>query len=262
MGKNSFIKLAVSNLELLQESCFGFCKKCEVTHSLSESHRSRQIALELIQNFDDFGRLDFEAAEATEGLSLDYLFGKARGQMFGVLVCEDASGAEVILKAFSCQFNRIWNVKGWVPPVLDLNTYEKIVPAADIKIKALGREIDAVESGSEEMLRLKRDRKAISQQLMAEILDLYQFHNFAGDKASIYDALCQPMGIPTGMGDCCAPKLLNFAAQKKLRPLAISEFFYGKSNKSETRQHKQFYPCCEEKCQPLLGYILCGADHE
>jgi len=66
--------------------------------------------------------------------------------------------------------------------------------------------------------------------------------------------------IPTGAGECCAPKLLNYAALNGLKPVGLSEFYWGKENKSGTRQHKQFYPACVEKCQPILGFMLCGAE--
>jgi tRNA pseudouridine32 synthase/23S rRNA pseudouridine746 synthase len=61
-----------------------------------------------------------------------------------------------------------------------------------------------------------------------------------------------------GVGECCAPKLLNYAALNGLKPLGLSEFYWGKENKSGTRKHGEFYPACAEKCQPILGFMLCG----
>lgn len=76
----------------------------------------------------------------------------------------------------------------------------------------------------------------------------------------IEEAFCEDKGIPTGTGDCCAPKLLNYAARNRLKPIGISEFFFGRENKSETRKHGEFYPSCKIKCEPILGFMLCGLE--
>ena len=213
-----------------------------------------------MQEMDDKGTVDLESSSLNSEFSIDYLFGQARGQMFGVLICEDSEGKEVILKAFSCQYNSHWLIDGWAPPLLDLEIYNKIVPEADVEIKSLSREIETLDKSSPERLKLINERKSISQGLMKDIINLYELNNFAGEVSNLPDALCDDRGIPTGMGDCCAPKLLNSAAKRKLKPLALSEFFYGKENKSGSRQHKEFYKSCEEKCRPLLGFMLCGLD--
>ncbi|MCH2207044.1 MAG: hypothetical protein MK132_14400 [Lentisphaerales bacterium] len=245
-------------MSLLSKGSYGFCKKCQVEHSLAESERSRELALELIRSLDENQRIDFSSRTLDPAFSTSYLFGKARGQMFGVLVCEDSQGNEVVLKAFSCQYNSRWELESWAPPLLDLEVYNKIVPEADVQIKALSRKIDVLDKQSSKRLALLEERKRISQKLMKDIIDIYELHNFCGEVSSLPEALCDERGIPTGMGDCCAPKLLNWAAKRHLKPLALSEFFYGKENKSGSRQHKEFYSSCEEKCRPILGFMLCG----
>ena len=66
--------------------------------------------------------------------------------------------------------------------------------------------------------------------------------------------------MPAGTGDCCAPKLLNYAAVEGLIPLSLIEFYYGRGNKSGTKKHRHFYPPCTEKCAPILTYMLRGAE--
>ncbi|MFZ1986822.1 MAG: hypothetical protein WAU91_20595, partial [Desulfatitalea sp.] len=61
-------------------------------------------------------------------------------------------------------------------------------------------------------------------------------------------------------GDCCAPKLLNAAAKQKLAPKSLAEIFWGRTNRSGTRQQGIFYTACPEKCQPILGFMLCGIE--
>lgn len=70
------------------------------------------------------------------------------------------------------------------------------------------------------------------------------------------------MGIPppAGSGECAAPKLLNYAYQNQLKPIAMAEFWWGQSPKSQVRKHKQFYPACRSKCEPILGHMLRGLD--
>ena len=63
------------------------------------------------------------------------------------------------------------------------------------------------------------------------------------------------------MGDCCAPKLINFAAKNKLEPISIAEFYWGQENASGSKKHLHFYGSCEEKCGPILGRMLYGGKY-
>ena len=66
-----------------------------------------------------------------------------------------------------------------------------------------------------------------------------------------------PAGIPTGTGDCCAPKLLHYAASQGLKPIAMAEFWWGDGETGRKIQG-EFYGACEERCQPLMGFMLAG----
>ncbi|MBV5332456.1 hypothetical protein JZU54_02570, partial [bacterium] len=68
------------------------------------------------------GRIDLDVAmgDGNPLLRTDALFGEARGKMFGVLVCRAADGSRRILKAFSGQYNGLWEVPGWAPPIFDV----------------------------------------------------------------------------------------------------------------------------------------------
>ena len=65
---------------------------------------------------------------------------------------------------------------------------------------------------------------------------------------------------PGGTGDCCAPKLLQYAYQHHLKPVCMAEFWWGPSPKSEIRHHGQFYPACRGKCLPVLTWMLQGLE--
>jgi tRNA pseudouridine32 synthase/23S rRNA pseudouridine746 synthase len=65
---------------------------------------------------------------------------------------------------------------------------------------------------------------------------------------------------PGGTGDCCAPKLLQYAYQHGLKPVCMAEFWWGPSTNTELRQHLNYYPACRGKCKPILTWMLQGLD--
>lgn len=239
-------------------SCLGHCARCSEYHYLP-ADPAFDHCLDLMLSLEEKGRIDLMAQDinADPCFSTDYLFGKARGKMFGVLVCEKPNKSRTILRAFSGQYNGAWNVDGWVPPLFNEADFLDISRDVEIMIKKIGREIEEQETNAFNRKDLLKKRKLLSQNLMSEIHSLYAVSNFRGDTQSLQD-IWGDTGIPTGTGDCCAPKLLNYAARNNLTPLGISEFYWGKENRSGTKQHGTFYPPCTDKCQPILGFMLCG----
>lgn len=110
---------------------------------------------------------------------------------------------------------------------------------------------------SDRMHLLKQQRKALSQQLQRQMYTAYRLTNFAGLSRSLEDVVLGA-GIPTGTGDCCAPKLLHAAAVLGCRPLAMAEFWWGQPSADGRKHAGQFYGACEERCQPLMGFLLSG----
>lgn len=243
-------------------SCSGYCSHCKTKHNL---HQEPALApcLALMQTLEEKKRIDLliDADKANPLLSTDYLFDKARGQMFGVMVYQRPNGSTGTLRAFSGQYNGVWHVKGWVPPLVNEKKFQEISYGVEKEIKKLGRHIDLTDNSSTERKQLMQKRKSLSQKLMKNIHALYKLANFRGQSLSLHAAFTGPKGIPTGTGDCCAPKLLNYAATHGLQPLGLAEFYWGKVNKSGSRQHGRFYSSCETKCQPILGFMLCGCKY-
>jgi tRNA pseudouridine32 synthase/23S rRNA pseudouridine746 synthase len=106
----------------------------------------------------------------------------------------------------------------------------------------------------------KLQRKTLSADLQNRIFTQYQFLNSELTPKSLLDifadtALKTP---PAGAGECAAPKLLHYAFQHNLTPLAMAEFWWGASPKSEIKKHQQYYPACTGKCQPILKHMLAG----
>lgn len=239
----------------------GYCVRCRRTHVIGEGN-SRMAADRLMRQLESRRTIGlFSTVSANDpNLSTTPLFGEARGKMFGVLECRTRSGETKILHAFSGQFNSRYLVDGWAPPLFDVEEFNVATFAVERKIKDLGKRITAQPRMSETWLALRKERRQSSRALMQRIQGLYRLQNFRGTTSSLFNAFQGTCGIPTGTGDCCAPKLLNLAAQLDLIPLGLCEFFWGRANKSESMQHGMITPACEEKCAPILGFLLCGLE--
>ncbi|MGG6266907.1 pseudouridine synthase [Leptolyngbya sp. AN03gr2] len=110
-----------------------------------------------------------------------------------------------------------------------------------------------IDQADEQIRQLKQQRKQLSQQLQSEMYDSYRITNFAGETRSLSSLLTS---MPTGTGECCAPKLLHHAATHGLKPLAMAEFWWGESVGDKIQG--EFYGACIERCQPILGFLLSG----
>ena len=110
---------------------------------------------------------------------------------------------------------------------------------------------------------LKSRRKAMSEALQERIFRLFVVSNALGERRDLVEVF-RPLGTlpPAGAGECCAPRLLNFAYNKGLRPVCMAEFWWGASPVGEVRHHGHFYPACRSKCKPILDFMLQGLDVE
>ncbi|EED26928.1 RluA family pseudouridine synthase [Vibrio sp. 16] len=128
--------------------------------------------------------------------------------------------------------------------------WEEKINQVSIQLNELTEQIDAI----------KQQRKQRSNQLQNKLFEQYRFYNIRKDEKSL-KAIFAPTTSPTppaGAGECAAPKLLHFAFKHGYTPLALAEFWWGVSPKSEIRKHKSYYPSCNSKCQPILGHMLEG----
>ncbi len=115
---------------------------------------------------------------------------------------------------------------------------------------------------TDELNFLKQKRKDTSAGLQKRLFEEYNFLNIKGKTKSLFDIFINTFDNkpPSGAGECAAPKLLQYAFKNNFRPIAIAEFWWGKSPSSEIRKHKQFYPACRGKCEPILAHMLDGIE--
>ena len=121
---------------------------------------------------------------------------------------------------------------------------------------------EALDVLEREIAALKRERREGSDALQRWLFDQYVMLNAKGMHRTLIDIFARFNGTlpPAGAGDCCAPKLLQFAYAHNLRPVSLAEFWLGAPPPTEVRRHLQFYPPCRSKCYPILQFMLQGLD--
>ncbi len=270
---------AKTSLSTREVEAFGDCIDCARTHCLPAG-QARAYALGMMDEFERLQRLDYLVCEddADPRFSFARLFA-GRGNMFGVLECVDAEGATVILRAFSSLSGGARLIDGWVPPVLSQDVYDNVILPAQREIKSLTTDKNRLEAAGADTAATEARRRGVSRVLWERMCSEYELQNFRGEVRTLKDAALPGAPITGGMGECCAPKLLTFAARSGLRPVGIAEFYWnGRASqapdperaesqagskrevRNESRVSGQFYPSCEARCQPILGFMLCGLD--
>ena len=131
------------------------------------------------------------------------------------------------------------------------------------------------EDYQENILRLKQLRKQLSDALQQWLFSQFRMLNQEGECKDLLEIFrdealkeypqaaiatsriaALKMVPPAGSGECCEPKLLQYAYQHGYKPLQMAMFWWGESPKEEIRHHLQFYPACNGKCKPILHWML------
>lgn len=127
------------------------------------------------------------------------------------------------------------------------------------RLKPLREQLKSFEDRLDEMIEFRKNK---SNELQQKLFNAYQFINAKGEWTAIKNLFThqEDGNPPSGAGECAAPKLLQYAFLNDLKPIALCEFWWGASPKSEVRVHQQTYPACRGKCEPILGFMLQGMD--
>lgn len=171
-----------------------------------------------------------------------------QGKMFGVLVYD----TNQYLAAFSAKLDGSYYHEGFVPPVFEMPT----PPVGTTRTE--------------------------SQRLQRLLFANYRFINGLGETKNLLDIFAEEKPIipaeewfsgkdkkaegfrmpPSGAGECCAPKLLQYALTHDFKPIAMTEFWIGAPSRTEIRHEGTLYAPCSGRCQPILRHILRGLDVE
>lgn len=200
--------------------------------------QAQQAAQEVIEKMHAYMRLHLESELHRQG------------KMFGVLVYEGG-----YLAAFSAKLDGSYYRDGFVPPVND--------------------EWLQAHGGKEPIGTSKEESRRLQQLLFAG----FHFVNGNGESKNLLDIFANEKPIvpadewfnkseiinyksqilpPSGAGECCAPKLLQYALTHGLKPVCMAEFWVGAPPKNEIRQEGTFYAPCSGRCVPILRHMLQG----
>ena len=186
------------------------------------------------------------------------------GKMFGVLVVENQNNQSNLnfLAAFSGLLAGRNDWEYFVPPVYDAQQPDGHFKTTEREISRISRETSSTSNSS--------STRGMSQDLQLWLFHQYQLLNARGETKDLVDIwqnyydrpkLREKFPLPPGgTGDCCAPKLLQYAYQQNLKPVCMAEFWWGQSTKEELRQHLNYYPACRGKCKPILTWMMEGLD--
>ena len=157
------------------------------------------------------------------------------GKMFGVMIIKtgrEAEGQVSYITAFSGSLNWGIDESFFVPAVFTLPPHS--IPSSPEK----------------------------SKQLQDYIYSRYDMLNINGERRNLLDIFADtPLRYPpSGSGDCCAPKMLQYAFINKWTPICMAEFWVGLPPKGEIRHHLCYYPACQGRCKPILSWMLRGMD--
>ena len=218
------------------------------------------------------------------------LKGEEGGKMFGVLVVErtgthhdneEGRRDRYYLAAFSGIIQGTYHHEGFVPPIYDLQQPTSYFQSEQVVITEMNRRI---REGNATM-ELYEERKERSRRLQWWLFQQFHVLNAKGEEKELTDIfkdekpilsteeyyarshpryrLSKHLNIPpSGAGECCAPKLLQYAYSHKLKPVCMAEFWLGPSPKDEIRIDGNYYPACQSKCRPILSHMLKGLDVE
>lgn len=187
----------------------------------------------------------------------EHNFDTDKGKMFGVLVVKDHEGKLGFLGTISGKLKGSKSSEKFVPSVFKDDTDDYFINKGMKELSAMGLEIKNTES-SKKANELIEQRKEKSNALQKRLFDNYIFLNLKGKKKSVSQIFADSIhqNPPAAAGECAAPKLINYALENNFELIEIAEFWWGKSPKSEEREHLGFYPACKNKCRPILEFML------
>ena len=184
--------------------------------------------------------------------------------MLGALVCKDADGREVSIVTSSGNAKKLKACNDsqfqFADSIVSSKEIEDALAENDGKIHELTFIIDSGQREENELQLLRKERLELCSRSLEKVHSLYQFHCIGGKIRSLKE-ICRVFNKgklpPTGTGDCCAPKLLDYAFSHGFSPISMAEVPYPPSGKSKsTLSYLPLATPCDERCGIILPAML------
>ena len=210
-----------------------------------------------IPEIADIAAKEFQEHITSASKKWDYDFLTRHGKMFGILVVQRKDKRYSFLGTNSGALPGNSDHNRLIPSVFDNTTDDYFFDRGMTAVTELCNRINNSTSPSE-IINLTEERKVKSYSIQQQLFQNYHFSNILGISKNILEIFeLSSHGIPpAATGECAAPKLLQFAFDHDLKPIAIAEFWWGNPTKNQEKKHKHYYPACKNKCRPLLEYML------
>ena len=200
---------------------------------------------------------EFQEFIAVESKKWDYDFATQRGKMFGILVVKKADDTYSYLGTVSGKLPENAICEKFVPSIFDASVGNFFINKGMTALTEIGNQIKKANHPSE-ITSLKEKRKQKSIALQKRLFENYHFLNLSGKQKNILEIFKNSShgNPPAATGECAAPKLLQYAIEHKLKPIALTEFWWGSSDENKEKEHRAYYPACKNRCRPILEYML------
>ena len=200
---------------------------------------------------------EFQEFITLESKKWNYDFGTQRGKMFGILVVKKKDNTYAYIGTVSGKLPENEICKRFIPSVFDESVEDFFITKGMTKLSEIGSQIKKANHPSE-IISLKEKRKQKSVSLQKQLFENYYFLNLSGKQKNIleifkYSSHGNP---PAATGECAAPKLLQYAIEHQLKPIALTEFWWGSSAENKEKKNRAYYPACKNRCRPILEYML------
>lgn len=200
---------------------------------------------------------EFQQFIQLESQNWNYDFTVKKGKMFGVLVVRNKDKSFGYLGTVSGKLPGQAKCPRFVPSVFDESIGDFFINKGMTELTELSKLIENI-TIQDEASKLVQERRLKSIALQQRLFENYYFTNLSGVEKNLVEIFENRFNKmpPSAAGECAAPKLLHYAIKNQLKPIAISEFWWGGPNKNEERSHGKFYPACQDRCRPILEYML------
>lgn len=210
-----------------------------------------------VSEISEIAANEFQEFIRVESCIWEHDFSIHKGKMFGILVVQLKNGTYAYLATISGKLSGNITCQKFIPSVFDEATDDFFINKGMTALTEIGRRIKMSNNASE-IEKLNKKRKLKSLVLQEWLFKNYQFLNLSGIEKNVLEIFKDSShgNPPAAAGECAAPKLLQYAFKQALKPIALVEFWWGKSPKNLERKQGHFYPACKNKCRPILEFML------